>query len=103
LRVGKLEPNRAAGPCRAQPLLTGWERQVRAKSPGFDHVSEDAAKIFRDQVIRVDQVPRDLALDIDPNTAGPKRPAALDFSPNTDPDDVMVGMTSEHPAGMTAW
>jgi len=71
--------------------LTGWERQVRAKSPGFDHVSEDAAKIFRDQVIRVDQVPRDLALDIDPNTAGRRDLPRLIFRPTPTPTTLWSG------------
>jgi hypothetical protein len=64
LRFRKLEPDRAAGPRRAQPLLSRRRaRQVRAKWPGFDDIGDHAAEIFGDQVVGMDQVPRDLALD----------------------------------------
>ena len=99
----KLEPDRAAGPRRTQPpLARRHSRQVRAKPPGFDDVGNHAAEISGDKVVRVDQVARDLSLDINPNAARTGRLPPFDFASDPDPDDIVFGMGPEHPAGMAA-
>src|ERR1700719_3189911 len=103
LRLRKLDPDGAAGPRGAQPLLASrHSRQIRAEPSSFDDVGYYASEISGDEVVGTDQVAWDLSLHIDPNAPGASGLAALDFASDADPDDVVIGVSPEHPAGRTS-
>ena len=71
-----------------------------AESPGFDHIGDNTCKLLGEEVIRLDQMFRELALDVDTHTERSRRFATLDFASDPDADDVVSRMHAYHRGGM---